>query len=320
MILMLRMKTSPCPSNPYKSEENETPNTKLFNTEAILRLDRTFDLRKLSNPNELSDINLEDTSKGYFAVRTGSGSTVEGSNHSDTIIISLRQKKNENPNNFLDLGPCQHEKLRVLNNLSKVVGGPGNDQLLFMIDTSASNNLLSEHNLKIANIKTSSGKLSEYSAIISNDIIISFVKDIETIKAFIATDGVEDFVEISAQLSDPIDENKMTCSSAEVAALFKNIKEDTPTNSLDVSYTADSDGFFFLEPQKLVGTNNKDVLAATSRRDTLLGGAGNDRLIGAVTDDPSKDFDDEGNHLSTRFFDGPGNDYIEPKAGNILLF
>ena len=70
-----------------------------------------------------------------------------------------------------------------------------------------------------------------------------------------------------------------------------------------------------IKPQKLKGTKKKDVLVAISRRDTLLGGAGKDRLIGAVTDDPLKSFDDEGNFLSTRFFDGPGNDLIKPKEG-----
>ena len=71
----------------------------------------------------------------------------------------------------------------------------------------------------------------------------------------------------------------------------------------------------YIKPQKLEGTDKKDVLIATSRRDTLLGGLGNDQLIGAVTDDPLKIFDDEDNFLSTRFFDGPGNDLIEPKEG-----
>ena len=74
-----------------------------------------------------------------------------------------------------------------------------------------------------------------------------------------------------------------------------------------------------IQPQKLVGTDKNDVLIATSRRDTLLGGAGKDQLIGANTDDPLKLFDDEGNYLSTRFFDGPGNDLIEPKEGNNFI-
>ena len=312
-----------------ETETNTTLDTSLFNAEAISAFGPSmFDLRKLPNPNELSDINTENKSKGYFAVRTGSGSTVEGSDHSDTIVISLRNRENENPSDFLlDLSNCKNEKLKALSNPSKVVGGSADDHLIFMIDAKSSNNLLSEHNLEIADIKTSSGELSQYKAIISNNIIISFVKDVEVVKAYMTTGDGEDAVEISAQTSEPIDENKMTCSSEEVAALFKSIKEETPTNTIDVDYTADADGFFFLvadQPDDTIdqpddssgfdGTRN--ILGSMSEGEILdwilADSSTEDNFFSA--DSPKKD-KVKGTPQNDILLTGPGKDKLIGKAG-----
>ncbi len=120
---------------------SKTLDSTSLNTEAIAAWGSSkINLSNIADPNDFIIVNNQEEIKepGYYGIRTGLGSNVQGSPHSDRVIISLM--KDENDGKYLDVNKnCKisldERPLKILAKPAIVNGGGGDDKLTFLFDS-----------------------------------------------------------------------------------------------------------------------------------------------------------------------------------------
>ena len=75
--------------------ESKTLNSIAYNTEVIAAWGASsIDLSSISEPDNIEATNIKEQQAGYYGIRSGLGSKIQGSPHSDKVIISLLKEEN----------------------------------------------------------------------------------------------------------------------------------------------------------------------------------------------------------------------------------
>lgn len=303
----------------------------LLNVEAITAFGPSkIDLRNLRKADDITNINMNDSVKGYHAIRSGLGSTIHGSEYDDTIIISMLDSRDENPENYMRAFECTNGAVGLAKP-TIVTSGGGNDQLIFMTEPVDNVDL----DIQFGTVDDPSKTLEGYNFINMLGRIVAFVKgfdkeDIVQYQKLSSGEVIQKPVAIANDAVIPVD----YCSHAGLSAKETIENDQGEPKILPFEYSIDEDGFYsakkIKEDENLTtpdpstelairynGTPEKDRLTAKLKSDQLIGGSGNDILTGAfpISDMGSMEFYDY-----NFFNDGDGNDVINIKGGyNIAL-
>lgn len=300
-------------NNSANTDRNQILKTTLENIEVISSFGASsFNFSAAPQPNPLSLAGTSDELPGFYAMRSGSGSTIQGSPFDDRIIISMME--DENSSNYTDSkqqdNPNANQK--ILSKPSVITGNTGNDHLTFAFSDQAPE-------LSITNVDDD-GEYKDFKAVINKttNTVIAFFKGIDAsrVKAIHEVDTPSTPINIDAgsfqytfdttttkELADTTQkENAENANDPKYSLdhdedLFKGVikgsKINTPTNTL-------SDTPFKVFAGKR-GKAINDILVGSRGPDVLLGRQGNDRLIGKSGDDI--------------FFGGVGRNHIKPGGG-----
>ena len=292
-------------NNEGNTNRNNILDSVLENIEAISSFgSSTFNLKNAPSPNLLQLANTEDSLPGFYSIRSGSGSTIQGSAFDDQVIISLMDDENSTDfeatrNNF-----NSSNNLKILEKPSIIESNGGEDNLSFAFSGTAPE-------LKI--IDLSEGEFSGYNGIIKGDTVIAFSKgfDVSRIKA------------IHESETDKPSSPKISHKEG-INLIFTNDEIEAEENSTDdlanieASNSFDSsalDEFQTLPdpsvqsiqgPVRKEGNKSNEKLKGSLFNDELKGRDGNDQLIGKAGDDI--------------LIGGNGKNIIKPGRGNDLIY
>ena len=266
-----------------------------------------FDMKNLPIPSGVKNSN-----ETAYVVRTGSGSQIDGSTHSDHFIVSFME--DENSSEYLSTSPIKirpvdvSDKTRsyqMLDSPSIISGGGGDDQLTFAYDTDSPD-------LEMVEVRNVDENLKGFQAIVQdNQTIVAFVKDIESNNIKIASDSEHDekFVlkhgDIVLNVGSMLREDYKTVKeSGELD--FEQINSQIDESGQEVNGTGSSDGLTGTpESDAFSGFGGDDHFDSGNGSDLLDGGSGNDKLHGMSGRDIIRG--------------GKGHDYIDGgKHGDLL--
>ena len=297
---------------------------KLINTEVISAFGPSvFNLANSAKPNPFEDVNLDSKKESYYSTRSGMGSKIIGSEYDDTFIISLMKEENYSDyllikdSKMLSLSELKslenHEinesadfsssKYKILAKPAVIDGSKGTNQLLFMFDEPETENNpnrlnLAPGELQIAAIQGGTKRFDDFQAVINNEVIIAFIKNIDI-------DNIESFGKtIKEKAAIQIDGITLNIISApdELSGNPEEPKSDTEKNKLELIGTKSENEFQGGdEKDRLYGKGGDDFLHGGDGIDKVLGGAGDDIIHGGEGDDKVKG--------------GPGDDIIHGGEG-----
>ena len=291
---------------------NKILDSTLLNTEVISAFGPSIiNLAKSAKPNPFEDINLDSKKESYYSTRSGMGSKITGSEYDDTFIISLIKEENDEDyllikdDKMLSLAELESvendaineavdfssSKYKILNKPAIIDGLKGTNQLLFMFDAPEAEKNPNHHNiipgeLRIATIQGATNRLEDFQAVVNNDVIIAFIKNIDTnnIEAFGKTIQEKPAIQVEGITLNIIASAK---ESSNVLA-----EDSVPNNNdkrLELIGTKSEDEFRGGEKDDhLHGKSGDDFLHGGDGTDKVLGGAGHDIIHGGEGDDKVK--------------------------------
>ena len=292
------------------SDSSSALNSRLLNTEAIAAFGPSvFDLDKLPAPNKMTDVNIKDEQEGYYAIRTGSGSTIEGSKYQSSFIISMMS--DENPSDFL-VSEKLDDNFDILKKPAIVTGNSKDDSLLFSFDGKSPS-------LNLAKIEAVPQELNGYQAVIKDkNLVIAFVKGFDHVS--VAGDG--DDVSSGVLFLDDTLINLQYISAGELRAI-KSQKPRSDSVILDANDLGDSElGIGNSKPEfvKLGGREvfharaGSDIVRGQSGDDVITGGKGSDHLSGGKGGD-----DLQGGVGGDTLVGGKGDDVLRGNSGDDVI-
>ena len=320
-------------------DANKTLDTELINTEVISAFGPSIiNLSKSGKPNPFEDVNLDSKKESYYSTRSGMGSKITGSNYDDTIIISLME--DENIKDYLQISNTKSIKISEIESLGDAIsnesidlssskfkileepaivdGLSGTNQLLFMFDkpnTGNDANILTAKpdQLQIAEITSGSSRLNGFKAIINNDVIIAFTKNVdkENILSFSEGNQVQSVIQINgitaeiAAAPDTITQNTPPETDKQTANSNEETKTTYSSNLTQTLPEIDSSYEIKNKELKLIGSNQKDDFRGDRKADRLHGKGGDDVIHGGNGDDTIRG--------------GAGDDLIDGGSGVNLL-
>ena len=290
---------------------NKQIDSTLLNVEVISAFGPSiFNLAKSTKPDPFEDINLDSKKESYYSTRSGMGSKITGSEYDDTFIISLM--KDENNSDYLlikddkvltlselvstdnkEIGESLEitsSKYKILENPAVIDGSKGKNRLLFMFDEKETENnpnrlSLIPGELLIASIQGGTKRFEDFQAVINNDVIIAFIKNIDI-------DKIDSFgKDLKAPSIIRIDGITLNIISApdETSSLTEELEPNTENNKLELIGTKSKDEFQGGdENDRVQGKGGDDILHGGDGKDKVHGGAGDDIVHGGEGDDKVK--------------------------------
>jgi len=250
-----------------------------------------FNLKELPLPSGVGDKN-----QTAYVIRSGSGTKIEGSPHSDHFIISLME--DENTDNYLSASTSvsvsssssgknsdKSDSYLLLDNPSTISGGGGDDQLTFAFTRGTPK-------LTLVDLENPGKDLENYQAVIQdNRMIIAYVKDIDTSDIKIGSNSRFDSKNVLRL--DGIALNINTLPAKDFNIMVSEGKDEfyaLENNSIDPKSapagSSDSDTILGSHKDDMLdGLGGNDVLDGDKGSDQLIGGSGNDSLNGNQGDD-----------------------------------
>ena len=209
-------------------------------------------------------------------------------------------------------------KFKILEEPAIVDGLSGTNQLLFMFDkpnTGNDANILTTKpdQLQIAEITSGSSRLNGFKAIINNDVIIAFTKNVdkENILSFSEGNQTQSVIQINgitaeiAAAPDTITQNTPPETDKQTANSNEETKTTYSSNLTQTLPEIDSSYEIKNKELKLIGSNQKDDFRGDRKADRLHGKGGDDVIHGGNGDDTIRG--------------GAGDDLIDGGSGVNLL-
>ena len=293
-------------NNSANIDREHVLNTTLENVEVMSSFGASsFDFSAAPSPNTLSLADTSNELPGFYAMRSGSGSTIKGSPFDDRIIISLMEDENSSDYTDSKKQNILDTNYKILSNTSEIIGNGGDDYLTFAFSDQAPE-------LSIFNIENDD-KYEDFKAVINKttDTVIALFKGIDSshVKAIhekadatptpisINSGGFKYiFQETTADSLKPLADQSVTADGGETANLDEAEHHDITTWVEATSGTLNTSGT--LPPREtvtslptifgdrgqdtLVGNSNSDVLVGKKGDDLLIGKSGNDIFIGGA--------------------------------------
>ena len=271
---------------------------------------------------------------GFYAIRSGSGSNIEGSKFEDHIIISMMDDENKNGFDATEGLSGHSENAHIYKSPSIIKGNGGNDKLIFAFEEA--------QDLKIIDTNFEDDRKG-FKAVVNQDTIIALFKEIKednistinnatqqnsstilinngelnyNFKSSSARPSSHTPTPSSSSLSFPCRRRGGYCADIlddEVTNLsapnssqpgtkiaYSGLSQTLPPQSETDNPGAVND--LLLSHYQFLGNHQKNKLTGTSKNDVLDGRGGNDHLIGRAGDDI--------------FYGGKGTNLIKPGKGN----
>ena len=292
-------------NNEANPNKNNTINSVLENIEAISSFgSSTFDLKNAPSPNPLRLASTEDSLPGLYSIRSGSGSTIKGSNYDDQVIISMMEDENSTDFEATRNNVSSSNNLKILKQPSIIESNGGEDNLSFAFSGKAP---------ELEIIDLSEGEFSGYNGIIKDDTVIALSKgfDVSRIKAIHESQTDKPS---SPKISHKEGFN-LIFNNDEIEAKknsTNNLEDIETSNSFDSSSLnefqtlPDPSIQSSRKPVRKEGNNSNEKLKGSLFNDELKGRGGNDQLIGKAGDDI--------------LIGGNGKNIIKPGRGNDLIY
>ena len=290
----------------------KTLDSTLLNIEVISSFGPSIiNLAKSAQPNPFEDVNLDSKKESYYSTRSGLGSKITGSEYDDTFIISLMKEENfedyllvrdekmislsgldlvetDTANDSADFSSSQY---KILEKPAVIDGSKGTNQLLFMFDAPETENnpnhlKIIPGEIQIASIEGGTKRFENFKAVVNNDVIIAFIKNIDAdnIEAFGKTIPEKPAIRV-----DGISINIITKTEELPDLNVKDSEPNTDDNTLILVGTQSSDEFRGGDQQNhFYGKGGDDLLHGGDGTDKINGGAGDDIVHGGVGDDKVK--------------------------------
>ena len=290
-------------NNKYSHTEGNILDSTLENIEVVSSFGASsFDFSAAPSPNPLRQDGASDELPGFYAMRSGSGSTIQGSNFNDRIIISLMD--DENPSKYTDTSKQANtnSKHNILRQPSIIVGNKGNDQLSFAFNNHAPDLIIKnlENDDEYKGFKAVIDKTTNTAIAFFQGIDPSQVKAIHE-----ATDKPANPITINSEsfqytFQKPSTEEIVEATNTENNARTKLDAYDETNPSPDALQTPSQPTD---KPLKAIyGQRGKDSLIGGPTADIIAGRKGDDQLKGKAGDDI--------------FIGGAGRNHIEPGRGH----
>ena len=261
-----------------------------------------FNLGAAPAPNPLSQSGTSDELPGFYAIRSGSGSTIKGSPFDDRIIISFMEDENES--NYADSKQPDDSSSnqKILTKPSVITGNTGNDYLTFAFSNQAPE-------LSITNVDND-GEYKDFKAVINktNNTVIAFFKGIDSSK-------VNAIHEAEDKPSTPINIDsgsfRYTFEKTSADEILETTKtEDKTQTEFDIDDEVNVFQGVLETPSQLADTPLK-ALYGQRGKDSLIGSPTADIIVGRKGDDQLRG--KSGNDI---FIGGSGRNHIKPGPGH----
>ena len=304
--------------NSANTDRKQILDATLENVEVISSFGASsFDLSAAPEPNPLRLAGTSEELPGFYAMRSGSGSSIEGSPFDDHIIISLMADENETGFDAIENLAGQSKTLNIYKNPAIIQGNGGKDKLVFAFEDT--------QNLEIID-PNFEGDRKGFKAIVNQGTIIALFKGIDNSRISVkdsSKDGNNSTIIINNDqlnidysfakpsynsTADTLDKDAISPSEANSTQPTTKIAyAGLPQTLTPQSETENpSEINDFLSGNQFLGNSRKNKLRGTSKNDAFDGRGGNDRLIGLA-----------GNDI---FFGGEGKNLIKPGKGEDVIF